>query len=174
MAGTTALIVEDPDSVEISEEDVELITREAAALVPAIAKARPVRAYASVRPLIKMEGGVDGREATRDFAIVRHARPRNLITIIGGKFTTGRLVGGERAGGNEAAAILGSDKPSRTAEHLLPGDPYERARDLEPYLRSAVTSLRGGSMDEEHGRTAAYTALLGAISRESRRRLGWS
>ncbi len=85
--------------MEISEEDVELITREAAALVPAIAKARPVRAYASVRPLIKMEGGVDGREATRDFAIVRHARPRNLITIIGGKFTTGRLVGGSGRGG---------------------------------------------------------------------------
>lgn len=170
VAGTTALIVEDPDSVEISGEDVGLITREAAALVPAIAKARPIRAYASVRPLIRMEG-VDGRAATRDFAIVRHARPRNLITIIGGKFTTGRLVG-ERAG-DEAAAILGSGKPSRTAEHPLPGDPYGRAGDLEPHLRSAVTSLRG-SMDEEHGRAAAYTALLGAISRDSRRRLGWS
>jgi len=169
IAGTTAVLTDDPDQPEISQDDVDLINGEASALIPAIAKARVLRSYASVRPLIRMEG-VDTREATRDFAVIRHETPSNAVTVIGGKFTTGRLVG-ERAA-DAAAQVLGSNKGSRTKGYELPGDPYELAGEAYPYLRSSVSSLVD-ALDTEYGRVAAYLALLAEYSREGRERLGW-
>jgi len=169
IAGTTALIVEDPDNVEISDEDVGLITREAAAMIPAIARTKVLRSYAAVRPLIKMKG-VDAREATRDFAVVRHESPSNMVSIIGGKFTTGRLVG--EMVGDVVAGMLGSSKPSRTKEYKLPSDPYAYAEKASPFIRSTIRAL-ANSLDDEYGRIAAYASILSEYSREGRAQLGW-
>ncbi len=86
--GTTAVIIEDPDSITITKDDIEFLTSEGSQMVPALTREPIVRAYASVRPLISMPG-TTGREATRDFMVVSHERPRNLVSVIGGKFTTG-------------------------------------------------------------------------------------
>ncbi|MFP3297289.1 MAG: FAD-dependent oxidoreductase, partial [Vulcanisaeta sp.] len=168
--GTTAAIIEDPDSISISDEDVEFLTSEGSQMVPLLAKTNVIRAYASVRPLIKMPG-VDTREATRDFMVIKHEKPSNMVTVIGGKFTTGRLVG-ERLS-DEVAKMLGSAKPSITRDYKLFGaNLYEDLGELDGSLRSLALSFRG-SIDEDRGRVAVLTLLMSEVARDSRRRLGW-
>jgi glycerol-3-phosphate dehydrogenase len=168
--GTTAAIIEDPDSISISDEDVEFLTSEGSQMVPLLAKINVIRAYASVRPLIKIPG-VDTREATRDFMVIKHEKPSNMVTVIGGKFTTGRLVG-ERLS-DEVAKMFGSAKPSITRDYKLFGaNLYEDLGELDGSLRSLALSFRG-SIDEDRGRVAVLTLLMGEVARDSRRRLGW-
>ncbi|PVU72956.1 FAD-dependent oxidoreductase [Vulcanisaeta sp. SCGC AB-777_J10] len=168
--GTTAAIIEDPDSVSISDEDVEFLTSEGSQMVPLLAKTNVIRAYASVRPLIKMPG-VDTREATRDFMVIKHEKPGNMVTVIGGKFTTGRLVG-ERLS-DEVAKMLGSAKSSITSDYKLFGaNLYEDLGELDGSLRSLALSFRG-SIDEDRGRVAVLTLLMGEVARDSKRRFGW-
>jgi Glycerol-3-phosphate dehydrogenase len=153
--GTTAVIVEDPDNLPISDDDIKFLTSEGSQMVPLLAKISVVRAYASVRPLIKMQG-VDTREATRDFMVIRHEKPSNMTTVIGGKFTTGRLVG-ERLS-DEVARMLGSSKSSVTRGYRLFGaNLYDDLRELDEPLRSLASSFRG-SVDEDRGRVAVLTA----------------
>jgi glycerol-3-phosphate dehydrogenase len=115
--------------------------------------------------------GVDTREATRDFMVIKHEKPSNMVTVIGGKFTTGRLVG-ERLS-DEVAKMLGSAKPSITRDYKLFGaNLYEDLGELDGSLRSLALSFRG-SIDEDRGRVAVLTLLMGEVARDSRRRLGW-
>jgi glycerol-3-phosphate dehydrogenase len=168
--GTTAVIVEDPDNLPISDDDIKFLTSEGSQMVPLLAKTSVVRAYASVRPLIKMQG-VDTREATRDFMVIRHEKPSNMATVIGGKFTTGRLVG-ERLS-DEVARMLGSSKSSVTRGYRLFGaNLYDDLRELDEPLRSLASSFRGG-VDEDRGRVAVLTLLMSEVARDSRRRIGW-
>jgi len=168
--GTTAVIVEDPDNLPISDDDIKFLTSEGSQMVPLLAKTSVVRAYASVRPLIKMQG-VDTREATRDFMVIRHEKPSNMATVIGGKFTTGRLVG-ERLS-DEVARMLGSSKSSVTRGYRLFGaNLYDDLRELDEPLRSLASSFRG-SVDEDRGRVAVLTLLMSEVARDSRRRIGW-
>jgi glycerol-3-phosphate dehydrogenase len=168
--GTTAVIVEDPDNLPISDDDIKFLTLEGSQMVPLLAKTSVVRAYASVRPLIKMQG-VDTREATRDFMVIRHEKPSNMVTVIGGKFTTGRLVG-ERLS-DEVARMLGSSKSSVTRGYRLFGaNLYDDLRELDEPLRSLASSFRGG-VDEDRGRVAVLTLLMSEVARDSRRRIGW-
>jgi glycerol-3-phosphate dehydrogenase len=168
--GTTAVIVEDPDNLPISDDDIKFLTSEGSQMVPLLAKTSVVRAYASVRPLIKMQG-VDTREATRDFMVIRHEKPSNMVTVIGGKFTTGRLVG-ERLS-DEVARMLGSSKSSVTRGYRLFGaNLYDDLRELDEPLRSLASSFRGG-VDEDRGRVAVLTLLMSEVARDSRRRIGW-
>ncbi len=174
--GTTAFLLEDPEATPTpSKEDIEFLTNEGSVMVPALAKTPVLRAYSSIRPLIKFK---DREYATRDFEVVDHDNPRGLFTIVGGKFTTGRLIG-EKAG-DAVARYLGVGKPSQTRGIRLDGgDPYmelKRFQGLGSYrsLYSAVEhvlSLRGG-VDEERGRSAAYAVLGSVISLESRKMLG--
>ena len=168
--GTTAVVIEDPDNISISDDDIKFLTSEGSQMVPLLTKTSVIRAYASVRPLIKMPG-VDTREATRDFMVIKHEKPSNMVTVIGGKFTTGRLVG-ERLS-DEVAKMLGSAKPSITRDYKLFGaNLYEDLGELDGSLRSLALSFRG-SIDEDRGRVAVLTLLMGEVARDSRRRLGW-
>lgn len=118
IAGTTAAITENPDTFEISEEDVEMLMEEASAMVPLVSKLGFMRSYASFRPLVKSGMASHGRETTRDFSIVTDStKVRNLACIVGGKMTTCRLVGekaaeaicvefGARAGRQESYRLL--------------------------------------------------------------------
>ncbi|ABW02620.1 FAD-dependent oxidoreductase [Caldivirga maquilingensis] len=171
IVGTTAVIVDDPDNLTISSDDIDFLTSEGSRMVPMLTKVDVVRAYASVRPLIKMPG-VNAREAARDFAIIKHEKPSNLISVIGGKFTTGRLVG-ERLS-DEVSGLLGSSKGSMTRNHPLFGaNLYEDLRELDNPLRSLALDFKG-SIDEERGRVAALTLLVSEVTRSSRRLMGWS
>ena len=85
--GTTVQIVEDIDHFVVDDEDVQDLVYEGAKMIPALKSLKYSRVYCSARPLFK---GPDPRGVSRDFAIVDKGR---LVTVLGGKLTTCRLMG---------------------------------------------------------------------------------
>ncbi|ADY00331.1 FAD dependent oxidoreductase [Vulcanisaeta moutnovskia 768-28] len=169
--GTTAVIIEDPDNLTIAKDDIDFLTSEGSQMVPALTREPIVRAYASVRPLISIPGAT-GREATRDFMVVRHDKPGNLVSVIGGKFTTGRLVGEKLA--DEVSRVLGINKASRTRDYTLFGSNLSiDIKDLDQEVVSIIKSFRG-SVDEERGLIVSLSLILQHIAHRSRLLIGWS
>jgi glycerol-3-phosphate dehydrogenase len=74
-----------------------------------------------VRPLYEEGGRALGREAKRTFAVLDHMQRDGvggLVTVVGGKFTTYRMMA-ERAA-DLACAQLGVTRPCVTKEYVLP------------------------------------------------------
>lgn len=104
--GTTARIVDDPDHALPTQEEVDVLLAEGAAMVPALLQADAVRVYAGVRPLIKAlasptsKPGVAtttapvSRAIPRSFRVIdhHHGGVDNMISVIGGKVTLYRLM----------------------------------------------------------------------------------
>ncbi len=68
-------------------------------MIPALKKARYIRAYAGVRPLVSLGDDKDDRDVSRGFTLIDHAKSEhkneridNFITITGGKLSTYRLM----------------------------------------------------------------------------------
>lgn len=111
--GTTSMPLARPGTVSASREEVQELLKEACLLVPSLARGRTVRAYAGIRPLVSTSAG---REASRGFQVIDHANQgvENLVSLVGGKLTTYRLMGEKAA--DVACRILGSTRTSRTAQ----------------------------------------------------------
>jgi glycerol-3-phosphate dehydrogenase len=88
--GTTSKYIEDPRLAKVNGAEVDFLLRETSRLVPGLARCRPIRAYASVRPLVRSEG--EGRRASRSYQIYDHSEEGlgNFFSIVGGKLTTYR------------------------------------------------------------------------------------
>jgi len=122
VVGTTDRHVSDPDELTIEPWEVSLLMAEGAKLVPSLDRARIVRAWAGVRPLYQQRQCDATRDATRAFALLDHASCDDLpglLTIIGGKWTTFRLMAEKVV--DRACEQLGVTKPCRTAETPVPG-----------------------------------------------------
>ena len=93
--GTTDVRVTDPEHLTIEPWEVALLLIEGDKLIPGLSQARILRAWAGVRPLYQENFSGDSRDATRALALIdhqqRHDRP-GLISIVGGKWTTFRLM----------------------------------------------------------------------------------
>ncbi|TKB11884.1 FAD-dependent oxidoreductase [Desulforhopalus sp. IMCC35007] len=92
--GTTSIRTNDLDSVVPTVEEIDRNVIEGAAMIPALATARYIRAFSRVRPLLQSSGDGDDREATRGFALLGHTSQglENFCTITGGKLTTFRMM----------------------------------------------------------------------------------
>jgi glycerol-3-phosphate dehydrogenase len=93
--GTTSVRSEEVENFEVTPQEVSLLLRETSKMIPAIEEARFIRAYAGIRPLFQSEQKGDDRAVSRGFALIDHGKRdgiRNLITIIGGKLVTYRLM----------------------------------------------------------------------------------
>ncbi|MBF0357962.1 MAG: FAD-dependent oxidoreductase [Magnetococcales bacterium] len=124
LLGTTSATIENPDRITPTVDEVDRILAEGTDMVPSLADARFIRAFAGVRPLLMASGhGGDGREASRGFALFDHKEQnlRNFATVTGGKLTTFRLMA-ERVG-DLIAKRLGSSAPCKTAVVPLPSGP---------------------------------------------------
>jgi glycerol-3-phosphate dehydrogenase len=86
--GTTSRPARAPDDAKVSREDVDLLIKETAAMLPSLRDCRAIRTYGGVRPLL--DGG--GRNASRSFAMLSEERAGNLLSVAGGKLTTYRLM----------------------------------------------------------------------------------
>lgn len=108
----------DLDDIRPTRDDVDRLLHEAMALLPGISGARAVRAYAGVRPLLG--GQPSGRDATRGFRVIDHgAAADNMVSVVGGKLTTYRLMAEKVS--DAVMAKLGRDGGCRTAlEELVP------------------------------------------------------
>lgn len=117
--GTTDMHVPDPDVFGIEPWEVERMLNEGEQLVPGISRARVLRAWAGVRPLYKDQDVADDRDIPRTYKLLDHESRdgvKGLISIVGGKWTTYRLMAQEAT--DAVAARLGVSAECRT--HLEP------------------------------------------------------
>lgn len=171
--GTTAFIIEDLDNITVPESDPDFLINEGSKMVPRLKETPILRSYISVRPLIKVESkeGRIERMASRDFQIIIHDKPKNLISVIGGKFTTGRLMG-EKVGDN-VSGILGERKISKTSSTQLlnPLDLYEefnKARYIDTLIKDRYKNSIYGGIDDDRGKVTIYFLLQYNIDKMSR------
>ncbi|MFW5949233.1 MAG: FAD-dependent oxidoreductase [Halolamina sp.] len=118
--GTTSVAVDDPDEFERADWEVERTLEQCAEMVPALADAPVERTYWGLRPLYgpdELDHG--GRGISRDFAVVTHDAVPGLVSVVGGKLTTYRLMA--EAVADHVCGELGVDGPCLTAEEPLPG-----------------------------------------------------
>ena len=119
--GTTSVNVPDPNDTSIQGWEIRKLLEEGEKMVPGFSQVRALRAWAGVRPLYEEGGAALGRDAKRTFAVLDHTQRdgvAGLITVVGGKFTTYRLMA-ERAA-DLVCAQLGVTKPCVTKNYVLP------------------------------------------------------
>lgn len=119
--GTTSVAVDDPNDTSVQPWEVQLMLEEGEKLVPGFSQVRALRAWAGVRPLYEEGASTEGRDAKRTFAVLDHATRDGvggLVTVVGGKFTTYRLMA-ERAA-NLVCSQLGVTRPCVTRNFVLP------------------------------------------------------
>lgn len=101
IGGTTSVATEDPGDARIEPWEIERILGEGEAFLPGIRQASILRSWAGVRPLYdpemitRQEDHADARAASRTFFVLDHAQSdslEGLVTIVGGKLTTFRLM----------------------------------------------------------------------------------
>jgi len=137
--GTTSRLARSPTDVAVSKEDVELLIKEASAMLPSLRECRAIRTYGGVRPLL----GGGGREASRSFAIMSDDKVDNLLSVAGGKLTTYRLMAEKVS--DRVCEILGNGANCRThLEKLGPapdpkGGSISSARLRRKYGRAATS-----------------------------------
>ena len=118
--GTTSVNVPDPNDTRVEPWEIQLMLAEGEKMIPGFSQARALRAWAGVRPLYEEGKSTEGREAKRTFAVLDHAARdgvSGLVTVVGGKFTTYRLMA-ERAA-DVVCARLGVTKPCNTKSFVL-------------------------------------------------------
>jgi glycerol-3-phosphate dehydrogenase len=124
--GTTDTQVADPDEWSITREEIDQMLEAGENLVPGFRQARTLRVWGGVRPLFQDEAAAETRDVTRAHAVLDH-RARDgiegILTITGGKFCTFRLMAQDAV--DAACAVLGTERPCRTADEPLP-DSEER------------------------------------------------
>ena len=120
--GTTSERCTSPDEIHPEIHEVDRIIDEGAAMVPALASTRYIRAYCGVRPLISASDEGDDRSVSRGYALIDHAEDdpgiENFISISGGKLTTYRLMAEKTA--DRVCRRLGICLPCRTRSDPLP------------------------------------------------------
>ena len=122
--GTTSVPIEDLSEIIPTVAETDHIVAEGSLMVPALAEARFIRAYAGVRPLVD-SGARSGndRKISRGFVLMDHGGDgvANLITITGGKLSTFRIMARETA--DLVCRHLGVQTPSTTDRTPLPDSP---------------------------------------------------
>jgi len=109
--GTTAQVTESIDSTMVEDEDLQDLVYEGSRMVPDLKARRFSRYYYSARPLPR---GLNPREVSRDFEIVDE---NPLVTVLGGKLTTCRLIAEKVA--DLVSSKLGLRSPCLTKELKL-------------------------------------------------------
>jgi glycerol-3-phosphate dehydrogenase len=120
--GTTSVRSGGVEDFEVSSPEVALLINEASKMIPAIRETRFIRAYAGIRPLFQSEQRGDDRAVSRGFALIDHGKRdglQNLITIVGGKLVTYRLMAEKTS--DLICQKMGTDISCSTHLKPLPG-----------------------------------------------------
>jgi glycerol-3-phosphate dehydrogenase len=120
--GTTSIRLEEVENFEVTSSEVSFLIQEASKMIPAIRETRFIRAYAGIRPLFQSEQGGDDRAVSRGFALIDHGKRdglQNLITIVGGKLVTYRLMAEKTS--DLICQKMGTDISCSTHLKPLPG-----------------------------------------------------
>ena len=142
--GTTSVPTDDPYDMRIEPWEVSRILAEADPMTPGVERTRALRAWTGVRPIYDPGSGAVGREAKRTFSVLDHeARDgvSGLISVVGGKLTTYRLMAEKTA--DLICARLGVTAPCTTADEVLPPPPNLEAR--PHFLGARLARLEHGA-----------------------------
>ncbi|HEY0112696.1 MAG TPA: glycerol-3-phosphate dehydrogenase/oxidase [Allosphingosinicella sp.] len=147
LIGTTDIPYdEEPGEVGVSEEEEADLLHSFSAMLPG-GRVKPqdiVHRYAGVRPLIgRADGGKGTYALSRGAEIVEHGRsggPPNLISAIGGKWTTARLIA-EKAVDKVAARLGCALRPCDTASARLPLAPPGTVKEHEEEMGRRLSGL---------------------------------
>ncbi len=124
LLGATDVEIDSADDVDPSQEEISLLVDELAPVVPAVETAEILSTYWGVRPLFAPEDGATSTgDVTRGFSVLDHESKDNLAgltTVIGGKFTTHRLMAENVT--DHVCEKFGIDSQCRTHETPLPGN----------------------------------------------------
>src|SRR3989454_2128294 len=115
--GTTSVKVPHPETLPIEWDEVRRMIEEGARMLDGVTTARAMRAYAGGRPLYDLGAEAEGREMSRNFAVIDHQERdgiKGFTSIVGGKVTTYRLMA-ERVV-DVTAHHLGVSTPCTTAQ----------------------------------------------------------
>src|SRR5438552_7573413 len=126
--GTTSARVPHPEVLPIEWDEVRHMIEEGALMADGVSTARAMRAYAGVRPLYDLGAEAEGREMSRNFAVIDHEELDGIAgfaSIVGGKVTTYRLMA-ERVT-DLVARRLGVTTPCTTAD--VPLNDHEEEMD---------------------------------------------
>ena len=121
IAGTTSIPIDEPDDRRVDEQEVTLIRERIFDMLPGLKESTSRHSWSGVRPLFGSGNGLDVHEWSRDFTVINHeARDRvdGLVTVVGGKLTTFRLMAEKAA--DAVCAHLGVQAECRTAVTILP------------------------------------------------------
>ncbi len=122
VVGTTDEKVADPDRFPVEAWEIEAMLTEGEKILPGLRQGRMVRVWAGVRPLYHesdVAAGAD-RQVSRSHYLLDHAERdgmEGLVTIIGGKWTTYRLMAEQTV--DQVCQKLGSQAACRTASEAL-------------------------------------------------------
>jgi glycerol-3-phosphate dehydrogenase len=110
----------DPDSLRVTEDEVEYLLEGVASAVPAVRQATIMRTYAGIRPTL-YEYGETEDALSREHEIYDHAAAGvpGLFTLLGGKLASFRVQAEEAA--NLVCRRFGRDAPCGTHLEPLPG-----------------------------------------------------
>ena len=124
IAGTTIVPTDDPDDRTVSECEVQGIREQVSRMLPGVAQMKIKHSWTGVRPLYVGEPAdgapYDPHLWSRDFNVFDHSMSdgvEGLISIVGGKLTTFRLMAEHAA--DTACRTLGVAEPCRTSTTLL-------------------------------------------------------
>jgi glycerol-3-phosphate dehydrogenase len=140
LLGTTETACDDPDAATVTEADEHYLLKALAAALPghAVTQEAIVARLAGVRPLVRSDNA-DLTSRSRGHALFRH-QPGGLpvITIIGGKWTTFRLMAEDAA--DAVLETLGKSRSTSTQDLPVGG-----GRDFDP--TRLVDALTRGGLD---------------------------
>ena len=145
--GTTDVPVSDPEHFVIEPWEIQLMLDEGEKLVPGLKTMRVLRCWAGVRPLYKESDDIEAnnRQVTRTYALLDHEMRdavEGLLTIVGGKWTTYRLMAQVTV--DKVCAKLGIQQPCRTHLESLPGAKEQHYHWLgAPLARIEDTAAQG-------------------------------
>lgn len=93
--GTTARVIENLEDCEVTKEEIDLLRREAAVMVPDMVQVPIEKVFAGIRPLYQAttdQKDVGSRGISRSYYVIDHGSDglRNFISVVGGKVTTSR------------------------------------------------------------------------------------
>ena len=149
LLGTTEVPVAAPGDIRVGAAEVSQLLRLGGELLPGIEQMRVLRAFAGVRALVRNEvsageapasgspaAGVP-RELSRSHQVVDHAAaggPRGLISVLGGKLTTFRVVAEEVVDLVLTRPEAGDAPPAASREISVLAPPWRRRPGMEPLV----------------------------------------
>lgn len=165
--GTTSMSVPSAEDTSTSREEVEKLLSIGEQTFEHLRDYRLLRCFAGSRPLYIPKGGAVGRSASRGFAIEDHEKMdglKGMFTIVGGKFTTYRLMA-ERLS-DQVCAKLGNHEKCRTAEEpLVPQVTEEAKQEARKYFPAYGTNLAATRLGPDR-----FSRVVDTLKREPEKR----